>query len=105
MVVYEDGTRARARFERWIWAVADGRFRWLLTAWDRRPERIGQLRRFLDACAVLANRDAPPGRRVRSFEIEVWEWDYRRHPAGPEQAELRRVLRHPVDAPARPPRS
>jgi hypothetical protein len=96
MVVYEDGTRERARFERWIWAVADGRFRWLLTGWDRRPERVAELRRFLDACAVLANRQAPPGRRVRAFEIEVWEWDYQRHPGGPEHAELRRVLRHPV---------
>ncbi len=102
MVVYEDGTRERARFERWIWAVADGRYRWLLTGWDRRPERIAQLRQFLDACAALANRDAPPGRRVTAFEIEVWEWDYRRHPGGPENAELRRVLRHPV-RPAAPP--
>jgi hypothetical protein len=102
MVVYEDGTRERARFERWIWAVADGRFRWLLTGWDRRPERVGQLRRFLDACAVLANRDAPAGRRVKAFEIEVREWDYLRHPGGPENARLLRVLRHPVSAP--PPR-
>lgn len=96
MVVYEDGTRERARFERWIWAVADGRSRWLLTGWDRRPERVGQLRGFLDACAVVANRDAPPGRRVSGFEIEVREWDYLRDPAGPENARLLRVLRHSV---------
>lgn len=96
MVVYEDGTRERARFERWIWAVADGRFRWLLTGWDGRPERVGQLRGFLDACALVANRDAPPGRRVRMFEIEVREWDYLRAPEGPEHARLVRVLRHPV---------
>jgi hypothetical protein len=96
MVVYEDGTRERARFERWIWAVADGRFRWLLTGWDRRPERVDQLRGFLDACALVANRDAPPGRRVSRFEIEIREWDYLRHPAGPENARLLRVLHHPV---------
>ena len=95
MVVYQDGTRERARFERWIWAVADGRFRWLLTNWERRPERIAHLRRFLDACTLLANRGAPPGRRVAYFEIEVWEWDYLRHPLGPEHATLRRVVRHP----------
>ncbi|CAA9323844.1 MAG: hypothetical protein AVDCRST_MAG89-1780 [uncultured Gemmatimonadetes bacterium] len=95
MVVYADGTRERARFERWIWAVTDARFRWLLTDWDDGPERVAVLRRFLDASAAVANASAPPGRRVAFFEIELRMWDYRRHPHGPEHAELVRVVRHP----------
>ncbi|HEX5726087.1 MAG TPA: hypothetical protein VFX98_11515, partial [Longimicrobiaceae bacterium] len=98
LVRYEDGTVAPARCERWIGAMADSRYRWLLRDWDARPERVGLTREFLDACARRANAAAAPGRRVRGFELEVRRWDFRRHPEDPERGELLYVVRHPVAA-------
>ena len=94
LVRYEDGRVERARFERWIGAMADTRYRWLLRDWDRRPERIALLREFLDACARRANRS--PGPRVRGFVLEVRRWDFRRSPGDPGRGVLVGVLRHDV---------
>ncbi|HEX2187518.1 MAG TPA: hypothetical protein VHG51_01410 [Longimicrobiaceae bacterium] len=99
LVRYADGSVERARFERWIGAVADARYRRLLRQWDEHPERLPLLREFLDACARRANAGAPPGRRVVGFELELRRWDFRRHPRDPDHGELVRVVRHDV-APA-----
>lgn len=96
-VVYADGSRERARLERWIPAMADTRYRPLLRRWDRRPERVPLLRALLDAAAARANAGAPPGRRVARFELEQRRWDFRRDPRAPEQGELLRVVRHEVE--------
>ncbi|HEU0077883.1 MAG TPA: hypothetical protein VFQ76_09570, partial [Longimicrobiaceae bacterium] len=101
LVVYEDGSVAPARFERWIGAVADSRYRRLLRDWDRHPERIPLLREFLDACARRADAAAPPGRRIRGFVMETRRWDFRRHPRDPERGALVAVLRHDVGPPGR----
>jgi hypothetical protein len=97
LVRYEDGTREPARFEQWIGAVADARYRWLLRDWKGHPERIAILRDFLDACARRANAAAAPGRRVVRFELEVRRWDFRRDPTDPQRGRLLSVLTH--DAP------
>jgi hypothetical protein len=94
-VRYEDGTVERARFERWIGAMADTRYRRLIRR-DERPERVALLREFLDASAARANASAAPGRRVRAFELEHRRWDFRRHPHDPARGELLHVLRHEV---------
>lgn len=100
LVVYEDGTREPARFERWIGAMADSRYRRLIR-WDDRPERIGLLREFLDVAARRAAEADPRGRRIERFELEHRRWDFRRHPGDPERGELLGVLRHdPAPAPA-----
>jgi hypothetical protein len=93
---YEDGTVERARFEKWIGAMADTRYRWLLRDWGRHPERIPLAREFMDACAARANAGAAPGRRIVGFDLEVRRWDFRRNPADPERGELLSVLRHDV---------
>ncbi|HEX8391363.1 MAG TPA: hypothetical protein VF665_03310 [Longimicrobium sp.] len=94
MVVYADGTREQARFENSIGAVADSRYRWLLRAWDKDTTRVPKLREFLDVAAERANRNAPPGRRIREFQMEVRRWDYAHHPADPQRGRLLYVLRH-----------
>ncbi|HEX8692419.1 MAG TPA: hypothetical protein VF746_08380 [Longimicrobium sp.] len=98
LVRYEDGRVEPARFERWIGAMADTRYRWLLRDWGRHPERIALLREFLDACARRAN--ASPGPRVQGFVLEVRRWDFRRRPGDPGRGELVAVLRHDVAPPA-----
>jgi hypothetical protein len=95
--IRDDGSRERARFERWIGAVADTRYRWLLRDWERRPERLTLLQGFLDAAGARANHGAPPGRRVASFELEQRRWDFRLDPRGPEHGEVIRVVRHVVE--------
>ncbi|HEV2736675.1 MAG TPA: hypothetical protein VGV85_17640, partial [Longimicrobiaceae bacterium] len=101
LVVYADGTAEPARFERWIGAVADARYRGLLRDWDRHPERIPLLREFLDACARRAAATEPPGRRIRGFVMETRRWDFRRHPRDPERGAVVAVLRHEVGAQGR----
>ncbi|MEW5929624.1 MAG: hypothetical protein AB1941_19390, partial [Gemmatimonadota bacterium] len=96
LVVYADGATEPARFERWIGAVADARYRRLLRDWDRHPERIPLLRGFLDASARRADAAAPPGRRIRAFVLETRRWDFRRHPRDPERGAVVAVLRHEV---------
>ena len=94
LVYYADGSSEQARFERWIGAVADTRYRRLIRDWS--PERVGVLRDFLDAAAQRANADAPPERRVRGFRLELRRWDFRRDPADPERGRLEGVLEHEV---------
>jgi hypothetical protein len=96
MAVYADGTRERARLERWIGALADTRYRRLLRDWEGHPERVPVLRELLDACARRANAGKPPGRRIRRFELEHRRWDFRAHPDDPDRGELLDVLIHQV---------
>ena len=93
-VEYEDGRREPARFERWIGAVSDSRYRWLIRDWDRRPERVELLREFLDAVAREANATLPQGRRIRRFVLERRRWDFRADPASAERGAVDRVIVH-----------
>ncbi len=96
VVRYEDGTAEEARFDRWIGAMADSRYRWLLLDWEKDPERIPRLREFLDACAARANAGLPPGKRIDRFELEVRRWDFRRDPRDPGRGRVEGVLVHEV---------
>ena len=91
MVVYRDGSREQARFERWIGSMADSRYRRLIR-WDREPHKIGLLQEFLDVSAARANRGAPPTRQIDRFELELRSWDFRRSPTDPERGRLVDVL-------------
>lgn len=93
LVVYEDGSIELARFEEWIRAMADARYRRLIR-WDRDAGRIPLLREFLDAAAQRAVMAGPPARRIERFELELRRWDFRRHPDDPDRGELIGVLRH-----------
>jgi len=98
IVYYEDGTREPAKFERWIGAVADTRYRRLIREWERRPERLPLLHEFLQIAASRANATAPPGRRIDRFELELRRWDFRREPNDPDRGKLLNVVRHDVRA-------
>lgn len=89
--VYGDGRREPARFERWIGAVADSRYRRLI----RDPAREPLLREFLDRAAERANAGAPPEARIRRFELERRRWDFRADPDHPDGT-LLAVLSHDV---------
>jgi hypothetical protein len=99
LVRYADGSVEQARFERWIWAMADARYRWLLRDWDKHPERIDVLRQFLD---VAAARSALEGKPVREFDMEVRAWDYRKDPRDPRHGRVLYVLKHVPRPPATP---
>lgn len=99
VVRYADGTVEQARFERWIWAMADSRYRWLLRDWEEHPERIDVLRQFLD---VAAARSALEGKPVREFDMEVRAWDYRKEPRDPGRGKILYVLKHVPRPPATP---
>ena len=97
VAVRQDGTRERARFERWIGAMADARYRRIIGAWDA-DGSDPVLRAFLDAAARRANAEAAPGRRIVRFELERRRWDFRAHPADPSRGATLAVLVHDVDA-------
>jgi len=43
---------------------------------------------FLEVSARQANRSAAPGSRVKAFEIQRWEWDFRAEPESPTHGHL-----------------
>lgn len=92
-VMYADGSRKQARFEQWIGAMADTRYRRIIR-WDRHPERIPLLREFLDSAARRADSAGAPGARIEQFELELRRWDFRRHPDDPDRGEVIGVFRH-----------
>jgi hypothetical protein len=94
--LHADGARTRARFEEWIGAMADTRYRRLLSRWAAAPEGTGLLHEFLDASAQRANRVLPLERRIEAFELEHRRWDFRRAPADPARGELVRLHRYTV---------
>lgn len=96
LVVYQDGSREPARFERWIGAMADSRYRRIIR-WDRHPDDVAVLRRFLDAAAYRADATAPRGRQIDRFELELRRWDFREHPHDPHRGTLFGVFRYRPD--------
>jgi hypothetical protein len=94
--VRDDGTRSRARFEQWIPAMADTRYRRLLSRWAAGRDSVGMLEEFLDASAVRANARLRGSRRVRAFELEHRRWDFRAAPDDAQRGELIRTLHYDV---------
>lgn len=78
-VFYTNGDVEDARFDRWIGAMADTRYREMLEV-KRHPE-IAE--KFFDASIERANAEDPKGRTVDHFEIETWRWDFRNEPHSP----------------------
>ena len=74
VVHYADGSYEQARFERWIGAVADTRYRRLLRDGYSKPERLTLLHEFLDAAASRANATASPARKIDHFVLEIRRW-------------------------------
>lgn len=93
---YADGTTARAPFERWIGAMADSRYRRVLSAAFGTPAERQHARQFLEASVRAAARAStnPP---LASLELQLREWNFVADPHHPRQGALvdRYVLRLP----------
>lgn len=85
-VVYEDGRRERARFEEWIGAMADSRYRQMLVFASQGPEEVERADAFLEASMRAANRGEGP--RVVGFDVEMWEWNFAADPRSPTRGRL-----------------
>jgi hypothetical protein len=95
IAIYEDGSTAPARFDRWIGAMADGRYRRVLTFPfdDRRGADVTT--QFLAASLRAANR-LPDGQRVVGFELQLWEWDFANDPANPHRGRMVNSFHYPA---------
>jgi predicted DCC family thiol-disulfide oxidoreductase YuxK len=98
LAVYEDGRREQARFERWIGAMADSRYRQTLTAAFRDDARSRRTDEFLGASLREANRRAAAGSRVVGFELQLWEWDFANEPRSPTRGRMIDHYVYPADA-------
>jgi predicted DCC family thiol-disulfide oxidoreductase YuxK len=88
MAIHEDGRLSLARFEQWIGAMADSRYRQVVSApFDSHPE-FARCNAFLEASMRAANRHAPPGSRIVGFELQMWEWHFRAEPHSPTQGRI-----------------
>lgn len=88
LAVHEDGRRTLARFERWIGAMADSRYRQIIMVPFEPEPALAPTDAFLDASMRAANRSAPAGDRIVGFEIQFWRWQFRADPDSPTQGAL-----------------
>jgi hypothetical protein len=98
VALYEDGSVARARFDRWIGAMADGRYRRIITLPFDGERQIGPTQDFLDASMRAANRDSN-GPRVVGFELQLWEWDFVADRDNAKHGRLVKIYRYPAPEP------
>lgn len=81
-----DGRREPARFEQWIGAMADSRYREVVLT----PFREGDRQRcddFLAAAVRAANRGGGEP-RVVGIDLQFWQWDFAADPDNPTQGHL-----------------
>jgi predicted DCC family thiol-disulfide oxidoreductase YuxK len=95
LAIYEDGSVAPARFDRWIGAMADGRYRRVITMPFDEGRNTGPTREFLDASMRAANR-LSNGHRVVGFELQLWEWDFHADRENAEHGRLVDAYRYPA---------
>jgi predicted DCC family thiol-disulfide oxidoreductase YuxK len=91
---YEDGSSAPARFERWIGAMADGRYRRVVTFPFDDRQNAGVTSQFLAASMQAANR-LPGNKKVVRFDLQLWEWDFAADPANPSMGRMVNSFRYP----------
>jgi hypothetical protein len=91
IAIHEDGTAALARFDRWIGAMADGRYRRVITFPFDDRQNADVTTEFLAASMREANRHAnsqSEGKRIVRFELQLWEWDFSADPANPSMGRM-----------------
>jgi predicted DCC family thiol-disulfide oxidoreductase YuxK len=86
--IYENGRRRPARFEQWIGAMADGRYKQVIERAFHNPPAIDLCNEFLEVSIRMANRGVPPGDRVVGIELQSWEWDFAADPDNPNHGHL-----------------
>lgn len=87
-VIDEDGRRERARFEEWIGAMADSRYRQMLVFAFQGPAEVQRSNEFLEASMRAANAQHPGSPRIVGFDVEMWEWDFARDPRSSTRGRL-----------------
>jgi len=98
IVIYEDGEAAPAHFERWIGAMADGRYRRVVTFPFDDRQNADVTSQFLAASMQAANRRTG-SKRVVQFELQLWEWDFAADPANPKMGRMLKSFRYPPAEP------
>ncbi len=76
LAIRENGTVTPARFERWIGAMKDARYRRIISMPFGDQTDATRTNEFLHASMRAANRSASMGDRVVGFELQLWEWDF-----------------------------
>jgi hypothetical protein len=98
LAIGEDGRVGPARFERWIGAMADTRYRRVILMPFDAAGRVDRANEFFAASMHVANRQASPGDRVVGFELQLWEWDFAADASNPAHGDLVAVYRYdPVE--------
>jgi predicted DCC family thiol-disulfide oxidoreductase YuxK len=90
---YDNGAVEEARFDRWIGAMADTRYRGMLQR--ALADRPGPHQQFFAACINRANRNAPEGRTIEFFEIQQITWDYKNDIDNPNFGNVEKTYRYP----------
>jgi predicted DCC family thiol-disulfide oxidoreductase YuxK len=97
VAIYDDGSAAPARFDRWIGAMADGRYRRVVTFPFDDRQNTDVTSQFLSASMRAANR-LPDSKRVVQFELQLWEWDFAADPANPNMGRMVKSFRYPSES-------
>lgn len=102
LALYEDGTVGPAPIERWMPTLRESRFRpIILTNLVENKTDVGVdlslVREFFEACIAVANRGVPPGRRVRSLEVQSFDIDMHDPRELATRGHRVKTFRHPDD--------
>jgi predicted DCC family thiol-disulfide oxidoreductase YuxK len=94
LAVHEDGSMTLARFEQWIGAMADARYRRIISLPFSDQNSANRTNDFLEASMRAANRNARAGSRVIGFDLQLWEWDFVGDPANEQHGHLIQTYRY-----------
>jgi len=86
--VFEDGDKEEARLEKWIGAVADSRYRFVLTK-DSKTQQA-----FFDEIIAIANRGSQK-RKIIRFDVETRQWNFLTHPDDSDFGRIINVQTYP----------
>ena len=85
---HEDGSSTRADFDQWIGAMADSRYRMVIGNAFGTPQERALCDEFLATSMQAGNRFLPAGKRISSFEVQLWEWDFAANPGNPSHGHV-----------------
>ena len=106
IAIHADGSMSPARFERWIGAMADARYRRVITLpFERRlgsgvptGARVQRTDQFLDASMRAANRQLEASNRITGFDLQLREWDFAANPSDPNHGRIVQTYSYRVPA-------
>jgi hypothetical protein len=96
----EDGQVEEVRFEKWIGALADTRYRdrtGYITGEGPRANAAAYYR-FLEQCLILMNHGLPKGQRFHSIEVQFCSWDFLNDPNSSTFGVVRKRYFYPIES-------